>query len=256
MPTPRLSELEARLLQPPEPGRFSSAELDGLPEPVRRHLSQAIAPGTPLATAARLRMRGRIKVGRWLPFRARQVLNPHLGFVWAARAAGVITGSDRYVDGVGGMDWKLAGLVTVARGQGHDVSRSAAGRAGAEAAWLPTTLLPRFGVRWSASGTHQVTARYQVGETPLEVTYQLDADGRICWLVFDRWGDPENRGTFAWHAFGGEITGYRTFQGLTIPSAGRLGWFYGSDRWPAGEFFRYQITDLHSVTTPAQQPNT
>ena len=33
-----------------------------LPEPVRR-LAQAIAPGTPLATLARLRMRGRIKVG-------------------------------------------------------------------------------------------------------------------------------------------------------------------------------------------------
>ena len=55
---------EARLLQPPEPGRFGLAELEGLPEPVRRHLGQAIAPGTPLATCARLRMRGRIKVGR------------------------------------------------------------------------------------------------------------------------------------------------------------------------------------------------
>jgi hypothetical protein len=85
---------------------------------VRRHLTQAIAPGTPLATAARLRMRGRIKVGRWLPFRAHQVLNPHHGLVWTARAAGVIAGSDRYVDGTGGMDWKLAGLVTVARAQG------------------------------------------------------------------------------------------------------------------------------------------
>ena len=67
----RLSELEGRLLQAPAPGRFSSAELDGLPELVRRHLTQAIAPGTALATSAWLRMRGHIKVGRWLPFRAR-----------------------------------------------------------------------------------------------------------------------------------------------------------------------------------------
>ena len=103
--------LESRLLQPPEPGRFSSAELEGLPEPVQRHLAQAIAPGTPLATSGRLRMRGRIKVGRWLPFRARQ-----------------------------------------------------------------------------AVADDHVTAHHHMGQTPVVVTYQLGPEGRIRWLVFDRWG--------------------------------------------------------------------
>jgi hypothetical protein len=250
MSSPRLSELEGRLLQAPAPGGFSSSELDGLPEPVRRHLTQAIVPGTALATSAWLRMRGHIKVGRWLPFRARQVLNPHRGFVWSARAAGVIAGSDRYVDDAGVMDWKLAGLVRVVHAEGPDISRSAAGRSGAEAVCLPTALLPRFGVRWSATGADQVTARYQVGETPLEVNYRLDPEGRIRSMVFDRWGDPDSSGSFAWYPFGGEITGYRTFEGVTIPSGGRLGWFFGTDRWPTGEFFRYQITELHLVTAP------
>jgi len=221
---------------------------------VRRHLSQAIAPGTPLATAARLRMRGRIKVGRWLPFRAHQVLNPHHGFVWTARAAGIIAGSDRYLDGTGGLDWKLLGLLTVAHAQGPDVARSAAGWAGAEAIWLPTALLPRFGVRWSAGSVDQVTAAFRVGDTPVELRLRLDAAGRIASLVFDRWGDPDNRGSFGWHRFGGEFTGYGSFQGLTIPCSGRLGWFYGEDRWPAGEFFRYQLTDLEPVAEPAGQP--
>ena len=40
-----------RLLRPAGPERFGPAELDGLPEPVRRHLAQAIAPGTPLHTS-------------------------------------------------------------------------------------------------------------------------------------------------------------------------------------------------------------
>jgi hypothetical protein len=75
MPTPQRSQLEASLLTPPEPEVFSSGELEGLPEPAHLHLAQSIAPGTPLATSARLGMRGQIKVGRWLPFRARQVLN-------------------------------------------------------------------------------------------------------------------------------------------------------------------------------------
>jgi hypothetical protein len=66
-------------------------------------------------------------------------------------------------------------------------------------------------------------------------------------FVFDRWGDPDNTGSWSWHPFGGGISGYATFDGVTIPSAGRVGWFFGTDRWPASEFFRYQITDLHLV---------
>jgi hypothetical protein len=125
--------------RPPLPGRRRPGR------PGRGHLAQAIAPGTLLHTSARLRMRGSIKVGRWLPFRARQVLSPHHGFVWSARAAGLIGGTDRYIDGAGAMAWKLAGLVTAAAGEGPGTSRSAAGRAGAEGIWLPTALLPRFG---------------------------------------------------------------------------------------------------------------
>ena len=242
-------QLEARVLRPAEPGGFTSSELHGLPEAVRRHLAKAIAPGTPLATSARLGMRGHIKIGRWLPFRAREVLDPHRGFVWAARTAGVISGSDRYLDSTGGQDWKLGGLLTVMHADGPDLARSAAGRAGAEAIWVPTALLPRFGVRWTTSGADQVTARYHVDEVAIQAHYRLDADGRVVRFVFDRWGDPEQSSTWAWHRFGGQITGWRTFDGVTIPSAGRVGWFFGSDRWPEGEFLRYQITDLQLVTS-------
>ena len=73
------------------------------------------------------------------------MLSPQRGFVWTARAAGLIAGGDRYLDGAGTMRWKLAGLVTVAAGEGADISRSAAGRAGAEGVWLPTALLPGSG---------------------------------------------------------------------------------------------------------------
>jgi hypothetical protein len=99
-----------------------------------------------------------------------------------------------------------------------------------------------------------VTAAFRVGDTPVELRLRPDAAGRIASLVFDRWGDPDNRGSFGWHRFGGEFTGYGSFQGLTIPCAGRLGWFYGEDRWPVGEFFRYQLTDLEPVAEPAGQP--
>jgi hypothetical protein len=76
----------------------------------------------------------------------------------------------------------------------------------------------------------------------------LEADGRIRSVVFDRWGDPDRSGVWGLHPFGGEVTGYRTFSGLTVPSAGRIGWFYGTDRWSKGEFYRFQLTDLEPIT--------
>ena len=200
-------------------------------------------------------MRGHIKVGRWLPFRTHQLLNPHNGFVWTARAAGIIAGSDRYLDGAGAMDWTRPAWSPSPRARAPTCRGARPAGSVAKPIWLPTTLLPRFGVRWSAGPGDQVTAGFRVGDTPVELRLRLDAARRIALLVFDRWGDPDNRGTFAQHRFGGEFTGYRSFQGLTIPSQGRLGWFFGQDRWLAGEFFRYQITDLEPVTGPGPRPD-
>jgi hypothetical protein len=160
----------------------------------------------------------------------------------------VITGSDRFEDDAGVQDWRLGGLIKVIHAAGADVTRSGAGRAGAEAMWVPTALLPRFGVTWSGRDERHVTARYEVGTTPLEIRFRIDGEGRAESLVFDRWGDPDNSGTWGWHPFGGEITGYRSFGAVNVPSEGRFGWFYGTDRWPDGEFFRYRITDLRLVT--------
>jgi hypothetical protein len=230
---------------------FDERALDGLPSPVASFFRSSVAPGTPATASARIRMRGRIKIGRWLPFRAIEVLTPMAGFVWAARAAGVISGSDRFVDGRGGMDWRLFGMIRVMHASGPDVSRSAAERAAAEAVWVPTSLLPGFGVDWSASGDEHITARYQIADYPVEIHCALADDARLRSIVFQRWGDPDGTGEFAPHPFGGEFSAHATFNGLTIPSEGRFGWHYGTDRWSDGEFFRYRITGLEPIVKEA-----
>ena len=225
-------------------GSFDPAELKELPDPVQRYLRTAIEAGTPRARTALITMSGRLRMGRWLPFRAAEVLTPHRGFVWWARAAGIISGSDRYVDGVGELDWRIGGLVRVMHAEGADVSRSAAARAAAEAAWLPTTLLPRFGVEWAAPDDTHIEARYAIDDQPMHVRYELTDDGQVRSVVFDRWGDPDGTGRWGLWPFGGEFTSHATFDGVTIPEAGRLGWHFGTDRWDVGEFFRYRITGL------------
>ena len=193
-------------------------------------------------------MRGRLKLGRrWLPFRARQVLAPHRGFVWTARVGGLIAGSDRYAGGTGGMDWRLLGLVPLVHARGEDVSRSAAGRGAAESVWVPTTLLPRFGVAWSATDTHHITARYALDATDVEVHFTLDDQAHVRSVAFDRWGDPDETGEWGRYPAGMDVTLTSTFGGLTIPSAGRFGWFFGTERWPEGEFFQFRLTNFRLV---------
>jgi hypothetical protein len=237
------ADLEHGLVQPPLAGGFDEEDLEGLPEPAQRHLRAAIPPGTVIARSVSLRMLGRIKVGRWLPFRARQVLSPHRGFGWGARVAGVISGWDRYIDGAGAMQWKLGGLVDLAGGSGPNGSLSARGRVAAESIWVPTALVPHCGVRWTSEGPDSPTLHYELDGTPMAVTYRLDAHGRITSLVFDRWGDPDGTGTWAWHSFGGEIRDYRRSGDVLIPATGRVGWHFGTDRWPEGAFFEFTITD-------------
>jgi hypothetical protein len=57
-------------------------------------------------------------------------------------------------------------LIPVVQTEGHDVSRSAAAGAGAEAVWVPTALLPRYGVNWTAEDVTHVAARYTVDKIP------------------------------------------------------------------------------------------
>ena len=238
--TPEWARLEqlASAMAPPEP--FAGPPTTA-PPAVRRYLSAAIAPGTPLAAGARLTMRGSIKLGRWLPFRARQLLVPGLGSVWAARVAGLVSGSDRYVGGVGAMEWKLLGAFTVMRASGDDVTRSAAGRVAGESIWVPTAVA-RAG-RIADVGSDGVRVELELDGRPTAVEHRLDPDGLVVASSLQRWGDPDGTGTWALHPFGVDVTSSRTFSGVTIPSAGRAGWHHGTDRWEEGVFFRFEISE-------------
>lgn len=120
---------------------FHPDEFSHLPEAARRYLEHAIAPGTAIASAVRLLMHGEIKLKKWIPFKAEQVICWERGLIWSATAwmNGLpIWGSDRIVDGVGAMQWKLLGLFPVMTGTGSDITRSAVGRLQTESTCLPS----------------------------------------------------------------------------------------------------------------------
>jgi hypothetical protein len=230
---------------PPATRTFDPAALANLSEPARRYLTHAIAPGTPLASAVRLKMHGEIKLKGWLPFSAEQVINWRHGMIWKAtvRMHGLpITGFDRFLDGEGAMRWKLLGIVPVMTASGPDISRSAAGRVEAEATWLPSVLCGED-VAWSAVDASHPHARVTLRGETTEVELAVDESGRLRSLKLPRWGNPEGK---EFHAtdFGAIVEEERTFGGYTIPSRLRIGWYFGSDRFETeGEFFRCTVDE-------------
>jgi len=224
---------------------FRPGDLSHLPQEVRSYLEHAIAPGTRPARAVRLKMHGEVKLQRWLPFEAEQVIVWGTGFVWraAVRMFGLsIRGFDRLLDGEGEMRWKLFGLVPIMTASGPDITRSAAGRVAGEAMWLPSVLCTND-VLWKAPTPSQLQARFTAhGETSdLEIT--VDGGGRPKTIKVARWGNPE-KGEFHYADFGVVVEGESTFGGYTIPTRLRAGWYFGTARFESeGEFFRANITE-------------
>jgi len=224
---------------PPEP--FDPDMVVDLPEPARRWLAHAIAPGTPLWRSVELEMHGTIKIKGWRPFTATQVIAPPEGYIWAARASvyGLpVTGYDRLSSGSGEMRWRLLGVVPVVTASGPDLFRSAAGRLASEIALLPTAFQMAAWRLGDAPDT--AVATWQIGAESIDVALHVAPDGRLLDVLLQRWSDAG--GAFGYVPFGVACEQERTFDGVTIPSDIRAGWWWGTDREAEGAFFRAEIT--------------
>lgn len=225
-----------------EAGQFDPQDSSHLPAPAQRYLTHAIAPGTRLASAVRLSMHGEIKLKQWYPFRAEQVIHGQRGMIWQARVwmNGLpIWGSDRLIDGAGAMQWKLLGLFPIVTASGPEIARSATGRAGGEAVWLPSILCSQA-VSWTSTDTAYVTAHVMRLNEPIDLKLGINANGKLQDIQFQRWGNPT--GEFDYASFGGIVEAEGIFDGYTIPTQMRMGWYFGSERFePEGEFFRVTI---------------
>ena len=234
----------------PQERVFHLDDYTHLPETARRYLESTIAPGTPIAAAVRLKMHGEIKLKQWIPFKAEQVICWERGFIWSATAwmNGLfpIVGSDRLLDGIGAMQWKLLGLFPVMTGTGADLTRSAVGRFHTELIFLPSALC-RSDVPWTGTETGTEISHLQASfiaqgeQAKLNLT--IDSAGRLKTVKLPRWGNPEGA-EHHYVDFGAIVEAEGTFCGYTIPTRLRVGWYFGTKRFESeGEFFRATIDD-------------
>jgi hypothetical protein len=224
---------------------FDPQALSNLPHGVREYLEHAIAPGTRLATAVRLEMHGSIKLGRWRKFRAREVIVAERGMIWNARLrmGGLsVRGGDRFLDGQGSMQWKIARFFPLVSASGPDISRSAAARMAAEMIWLPSLLCSEH-VWWRMDERDVARARFAIHGHAVELALTLAA-GRLRSIEMMRWGNPDG-GAYTETSFGAYVDQEATFGGFTIPARLRVGWHFDDPKRfdCGGRFFDVSIDD-------------
>ena len=216
-------------------GIFSADRVADLPEPARRYLRHAIAPGTPLARIVRLEMDGSMLPrpgGPRAGLTADEVLAPHVGFTWTARVRmfGLpVRVHDHYFRNEGRVSVDILGVIPVARESGADVTRSSRGRLVAEAVWCPTALVGPD-VRWEDVDADRARFTLTVDGDRIPVTIHVDPGGVLGEVTLERWGTvgvPSARPI----PYGFEVLDSATFGGVTIPARLRGGWWYGTDRF-------------------------
>ena len=231
---------------PVEPAAFDPATLAGLPPPAQRLLDRALPSGVALSTTVELSMEGEIELGgRWFPFTAEQILRAGEGFVWSPVVGGRLVrfvGADLLTADDARMEFRLHGLIPVARAAGPDVRRSAQGRLAAETvAWLPHALTPQLGARWTAVDDERAIVTLNAAGSDIDVEVFVDGDGRILRSGLDRWNgsvDPPRL-----QPFGASVDSvYTASNGVGIAGSGTAGWGFGTVDEADGVFFRYRIT--------------
>jgi hypothetical protein len=242
---------------PVAPARYDAArELDGLPAPVQRFFRAVLTDGQPMVAALDMAHRGSFNLAaegadQWKPFTSTQhVVTRRPGFVWDGRVAmlpGVaVHVHDAYVAGEGILHPAVLGLVSLTqlRGTSPETGGVAQGefmRYLAEAAWVPTALLPSQGVRWSAVDEH--SAQATLADGALSVTLLLRFDARSGVIDSVR---AEARGrtvgdrvvTTPWE---GRWSDYAERDGMRVPMRGEVAWVTPLGRRP---YWRGEVTAL------------
>jgi hypothetical protein len=249
--TDDLRTMLAAAPSPNTPATYDPREIATLPPPVQRYFRAALRDGQPIITRARVAWQGEFNMGKpgrddWKPFTATQDFVPAApGFVWDARIAMApglpVLVRDGFVEGVGSMHGAIWGLWPVVDAEGTPaIAAAALQRYLAEAAWLPTALLPSQGVTWTAIDETRSLATIRGGSITTSVEFRFGADGLIQSIfvpdrIFDNGKDPP-----APHPWQGRNLNYQEQQGIKVPNDSVVEWLF-----PTGTFAYWRGWPTH-----------
>jgi hypothetical protein len=238
-------EIDALLAdaQPAPSATVSEADLDPLPEPVRRWLRHTQIVGTQRPTTVRLRQEADFQLeGRgWVPYQAEQYFTTTPpAFLWKAsfQLAPLVSivGRDQYRHGQASLQMHVLSLVPVANKTGGGLNQGDLLRCLGELQWFPAGALADH-LTWEPLEADSARATMRYGGVAASMTFHFGVGGRLVEARAVRYNDARSRNE-AWvnrnHADA-------EFGGLRVPVVGEARWEY--DTGPA-PYIRWRITDL------------
>jgi hypothetical protein len=138
----------------------------------------------------------------------------------------------------------LTGLAPLARmGGTRDHTRAAFRRFAAEAVfWTPRRPSGRPRISWTA--VDATTARVTVshGDLVQAVDLTVEVQGRPVTVQFQRWSNANADKTYRLQPYGGQLSEYRTFAGVTVATRVEAGNHFGT-----AAYFPFFIADVSDV---------
>jgi hypothetical protein len=245
----RVAQLEASSVAP-RILIYSEAELEGLPDPVKRYFRAVLPDGQPIVTRVRLTQDGEFLMREaedgWRPFTATQDFTTRPpGFLWDARVKMVpglsVYVHDAYIAGTGMLHGEILGLIPVVDYAGTpEAAEGELLRYLAEAAWFPTALLPSQGVQWTAIDDSSARATLTDGKTTVSLDFHFNADGEIT-RAFAASRPREVDGEAHPTPWVCSYADYEERDGMRVPTRGAVEWRLEDRRLP---YWRGRVLEI------------
>jgi len=222
----------------------TEADLDPLPEPVKRYLRAVGVVGQPRVQSYSLYFRGRIRGGPqdpWMSFDATQVsfanLPSRLFWMDATKAGLPVSVYHRFVAGEATMRVKLLGAISMVNARGDVMDRSETVTLFNDMCILAPATLIGPGIAWRALDADRAEARFTLGRHTITATLIFGEDG----LLRDFISDDRSRlaadgKSAAQMRFSTPVRDYRKYGPFLLASHGEARWHPPEGNFAYGEF--------------------
>lgn len=224
--------------------KFSYAQLEGLPEPVKRYFRHVLKEGQPYISSARLQHTGHFKTDLkkdWLAITGEQYFTTQTpGFVWQGKTS-LFTATDKFVHGKGSLNVRLLSTLKIVDAKGEKYNQGELLRWLGESAWFPTNLLPSENLKWLPIDSKTATLEFHYHDLELQFRVRFNATGEIESFETKRYMGEQNLENWI-----GKFSKYKEINGMLLPTKAEGAWVLdGKEQYYA----RFYVTRLeHNIS--------
>ena len=239
------AELFGKAKAQAKPKIVTKADLDGLPEPLQRYLTQTGVIGRPRVSTVRLKQEGFFRTKpeqKWMPMRAVEYysVDPP-AFLWHGKIKMLpflsIQARDRFDAGKGQMLIKLLAF-TLGDSRGPELDQGALVRYFNEMMWFPTAFLSEC-IQWEAIDANSAQGTIRIGETSASAVLHFTESGQFANFVAERYMSTGD--TFSLETWSTPVDEYAEMNGLRLPVSGEGVWHLSTGDF---SYIRLRITEL------------